>query len=107
MILYLSGPMTGITGYNFPAFNFAAESLECAGYSVINPADHGAQGGEAAWIDYIIRDIGHVFHAHGLAMLPAWETSRGARIEVAVAINRHIPIRDIQDWITLAQELKS
>lgn len=37
--IYDSGPMTGLPGLNFPAFDAAAKQLRAAGYDVVNPAE--------------------------------------------------------------------
>jgi hypothetical protein len=39
-MLYISGPMGGLPGFNYPAFNFAAKRLRDLGYNVLNPAEH-------------------------------------------------------------------
>lgn len=40
-MIYVSGPMTGYIGHNFPAFFEAEQQLRAAGYDVINPARKG------------------------------------------------------------------
>lgn len=39
MRLYLAGPMSGLPGFNFPAFHAAAKVLREAGYIIISPAE--------------------------------------------------------------------
>jgi hypothetical protein len=100
MKLYLAGPMTGIADYNFPAFDEAAKQLRGAGHTVFNPAENdrmngfdatGLQGHEAAEHGFDLRtalkqDLSWICdHAEGIALLPGWEASKGARAEVALA----------------------
>jgi len=35
---------------------------------------------------------------HGVALLPGWETSRGARREVQMADDLQMPVRPVQAW---------
>jgi hypothetical protein len=98
--LYLAGPMTSIESYNFPAFDAAAKQLRAAGHTVFNPAENdrengfnatGLKGHEAAEHGFDLRetlkqDLSWICdHAEGLALLPGWEKSKGARAEVALA----------------------
>lgn len=100
--LYLAGPMTGIEHYNFPAFDAAAKQLREAGHTVFNPADNDRENGfdgksaagdpvEAAAKGFNLRealkqDLSWICdHAEGIALLPGWEESKGARTEVALA----------------------
>ena len=46
-IIYIAGPMTGLTGLNLNSFNRAEEFLVSQGYEVRNPARLGAD-----WADY-------------------------------------------------------
>ena len=99
MKLYLAGPMTGIEHYNFPAFDAAAKQLREARHTVFNPAENdrengfdatGLKGTEAAEHGFDLRtalkqDLSWICdHAEGIALLPGWEESKGARAEVAL-----------------------
>ncbi len=88
MKLYLAGPMTGIDGYNYPAFNAAADRLRQMGHVVFNPAE--AHGGETGLplSSYFEKDLPEVCRADAVAVLPGWENSKGATIEVELA--RHL-----------------
>ena len=66
---YISGPMTGIPDYNFPAFNAAAADLAAAGHDVVNPADNGADESKS-WADYLREDIRLVLDCDAVALLP-------------------------------------
>lgn len=99
--LYLSGPMTNIADHNFPAFNAAARLLESAGFDVLNPAAYGE--GEMSWADYLRRDLRDVLKARGVAVLPGWESSKGARLEVHVASELGLPVLPVDTWIELTE----
>jgi hypothetical protein len=87
MKLYLSGPMTGIPEFNFPAFHKAAASLRASGYEVVNPAElDAADTTPMAWEDYLRRDLRVLLDCQGIALLPGWENSRGAKLESTVAL---------------------
>lgn len=101
MRIYLAGPMRGIPEFNFPAFFAAADRLKKAGHLVFNPAEHdvnsdfrpqGASGNEdLGEMGFDLRrafaaDTGFITStADAVALLPGWETSSGARAELAVA----------------------
>ena len=89
---YLSGPMTGLPDFNRPAFHAAAATLRAQGHVVINPAEVDL-GPDATWVDYmrvhlaeIARRVTQVF------VLPGWESSRGAQLEVHVARALGLPV---------------
>ncbi|MFD1213357.1 DUF4406 domain-containing protein [Arthrobacter sp. GCM10027362] len=100
--LCIVGPMTGLPEYNYPAFHAAASRLRVAGYSVTNPADNRLPEG-AKWVEYMDRAIPQIFEAEGLALLPGYRSSNGARIEVAIARHRGIPIRTVDRWVADAE----
>jgi len=87
--VYISGPMTGIKDFNFPAFNKVADKLRAEGYEVLNPADHGA--GED-WEYYMKKDVKMVADCDMIVVLDKWHQSRGARIEVFLASRLSIPV---------------
>lgn len=82
--VYISGPMTGMPDYNYPAF-YAADSLLRArfGCQVINPA---RQEVRPSWEAYMRHDVNLLREATALFQLPGWERSRGARIEYELAV---------------------
>lgn len=82
--VYVAGPMTGIVDHNFPAFNEMADLLRGLGYHVENPADHGVIDG-AEWADYLRHDISRLASCEALVLLPGWDRSRGALLEVHIA----------------------
>ncbi len=80
--IYLSGPMTGLPDFNYPAFNAEAARLRALGYEVVNPAENPEQ---ATWADYMRQDIPQLLTCDTLALLPAWHNSRGAKLEHHIA----------------------
>jgi hypothetical protein len=82
--VYIVGPMTGLPGFNFPAFHQAAAALTAAGHEPINPARRGVVPGWE-WTDYIRRAICDLATADGIHLLPGWEHSRGAVLEEHIA----------------------
>lgn len=96
MGIYLSGPMTGIADHNFPAFNVGAARLCSQGLHVINPAEGFGGVQSHSWETYIRRDIGYLLRVEEVRVLPGWEHSRGARLEVLVAQSIGIPVLTLE-----------
>lgn len=89
-LVYISGPMGGLPKLNFPAFNDAAKRLRRSGFAVVNPAELDAKIPKAQrkdweWSDYLRRDIAVLMRCECVVVLPNWEKSRGARLEVQTA----------------------
>ncbi len=115
-VWYIAGPMSGIPKFNTPLFNRVAKILRSRGHSVINPAelDSDKMQGLAAsstdgdahalcdecgesWGDVLARDVRLIANkVTTILMLPGWETSRGARLELYVA--RLCDIRVVMWW---------
>lgn len=81
--IYIAGPMTGLPGYNFAAFNAKAAELRAEGWHVENPAEHGHIDG-AGWADYLRWDISRIATCGAIYLLPGWQASKGASLEVAI-----------------------
>jgi Domain of unknown function (DUF4406) len=94
---YISGKITGLADLNVPKFK-AAESLlrTCYG-TVINP--HvlcKSLGVNTPWHIYMRRCIGALPDADVVFLLDDWKQSRGAMVEVIVAIFLKIPVVAIE-----------
>jgi hypothetical protein len=96
--LYLAGPMTGIEDFNYPAFNAMAERLRTAGYEVENPADHGTVEG-AVWADYMAYDLTRLGLCGMVALLPGWDLSQRAKLEVMIAEHLGMKVVNAHDLI--------
>lgn len=90
-MIYLSGPMSGLPDNNYPAFDAEAERLRSLGYVVVNPAETSA-GEDLPWTQYLRNDIKAMMDCTMLALLPGWQNSRGAHLEVQIAHRLDMPI---------------
>ena len=84
MRLYVSGPMTGIENHNFPAFNAAAAKVRELGHEAINPVDINPDP-TTPWLLCLRADIKALCDCDGLVLLPGWERSTGAQLELHIA----------------------
>jgi len=94
MILYLSGPMTGLPDYNYPTFAHEAARLRGLGHDVLNPAENFAGDTSRPRHEYIRHDVALLLMAEAVAVLPGWRRSKGALLEVAIAEELALPILD-------------
>jgi hypothetical protein len=83
---YLAGPMTGYEEHNFPAFEKLAAHLRQHGHIVVNPAELEAleTGPRKEWAYYLKRDLKELLTCDHIAVMPNWQRSRGATLEVYV-----------------------
>lgn len=93
--IYIAGPMTGLPGFNYAAFDKAAAKLRAEGiWEVVSPAEIGNRYGDPEAINADPKLLAAVVAAetHALAeceaiyLLPCWNKSAGARRELAQAI---------------------
>jgi hypothetical protein len=104
---YLCGPMRGFPSWNAAAFDECAGRWRDAGWLVVNPvglasgldvrsaseAQLDAVAGDPAWLrNVILADCSHVAKADALALLPGWEASFGATVEVSLALFLGLPL---------------
>lgn len=106
--IYIAGPMRGHENWNFLAFDTAEKHWSAEGWHVFNPAAMCRALGYAHFedgraipssvegrrhVEHVIRgDIDCIMMSDALAVLPGWESSRGATVEVAVALFLGMPI---------------
>ena len=100
MKLYISGPITGVPNYQ-ENFTKAETILKQTGHEVINPCTVVLDD-SATWEDYMKADIPLMLMCGGVAVLPGWEASAGARLEVDIAQRLNMPIKDVYGWINEA-----
>jgi Domain of unknown function (DUF4406) len=106
MKVYLAGKMRGVPAFNAPAFAYWTEHLRRAGHEVYSPSemsdklfgaavrenaegDEARMGGDALTIGRTVFHLDMAFiclHADAVALLPGWQTSKGATAEYAAAV---------------------
>lgn len=80
--VYLSGPMSGIADNNFPAFHEWAARLRGQGFDVVSPAEIQEAG---TWELCLRADLRELCACDAIALMPGWEASKGANLELHVA----------------------
>ena len=100
MHVYLAGPMSGKEQFNYPAFREAASVLRDWGYEVTNPVEIDDVAGvrgvisqsfglieKSGWAECLGRDVARIADSavDGVVVLPGWQQSKGASLEVHVA----------------------
>jgi hypothetical protein len=83
---------------NLKMFHAAEKALTALGYQVENPVRH--QGNPSGtWQDYMRAGLVTMLTCDGVALLPGWIQSRGARAEYSAALSIDIPVRELIDWL--------
>lgn len=95
--IYISGPMTGLPDLNFPAFHAAAERLRERGYATVNPAEINAET-SGDWHFYMKADIKALCDCDALALLPGWQNSNGAQLELHIAHRLGLEIGTVDEF---------
>lgn len=80
---YLSGTMSSLPDFNYPAFNALAASLRNEGMTVENPAENPVFG---SWEANMKQAITQLMKCSAIVMLEGWENSKGANIEFDLAL---------------------
>jgi len=84
--------MSGLPLLNFPAFHAEAARLRKLGYEVVNPAELNPDP-SATWETCMRTDIKALMDCDGIALLPGFDASRGASVELYLA--RTLGMREV------------
>jgi hypothetical protein len=88
-LVYISGPMSGLPDFNFPAFFHAQRALASVGIESINPAQLDLDEDQLSgmeWAEFLRRDLAAMMAdgVNSVVLLPGWRNSRGATLEAYV-----------------------
>lgn len=97
--VYISGPMTGYPAFNYPAFNETAARWRAAKWYVENPAENFDGRTDLAYSTYIREDIAMLRRVDAIALLPGWEHSEGAKLEILLASKLGLECYDAHDCV--------
>lgn len=109
--VYIAGPMRGYEFYNFTEFDIAAQVIRSRGDHPVSPADLDRQHGfdglrcglDTDWntvppaFDLYLamrRDLDALETCTRIVLLPGWENSRGAKLELATAQWHGLKVED-------------
>lgn len=98
MTIYLSGPMSGLPENNYPAFHEAAARLRRLGLRVENPAEN-APPACGSWQGYMRLALVQLARCDGVALLPGWRQSSGARLENCIARRLGLDVRPLEAFL--------
>lgn len=99
--VYISGPMTGLPDFNYPAFNKAAAELRAYGLHVENPAENPTPECNS-WLGFMRLAVVQIASCDHVVTLPGWENSRGAKVEVELARGMGLPVRPLHEFLRAA-----
>jgi hypothetical protein len=95
--IYLSGKITGDPYYAIK-FKSAEYPLTKAGYMVVNPC-LVVPANCASWTEAMKLALREMLVCDGVALLPDWKNSKGAKIEERLARNIGLEVKPIAEWI--------
>ena len=96
--IYIAGPMSGLPGLNYAAFNALAKKLRAKGHHVENPAENPEPPG-GAWSDYMRMAIAQLITCDTVVLLPGWSKSRGAKVENRLAIDLGLEVITVREML--------
>lgn len=97
-VIYIAGPMTGLPEFNYPSFQNAAVLLRAIGHEVEDPStnENPTPDDYHGWLR---AGLAQLIRCDAVALLPGWESSGGARLEVNVAATLGLRVAPFADWL--------
>lgn len=83
--VYVSGPMRGKPGFNYPQFRAIAANQRAAGKTVNCPAENFGGDSTRKLSEYMAKDLRMVLESDAIILMPGWRNSEGARLEASMA----------------------
>lgn len=80
------------------SFDRAEALLEGEGHEPINPMRRGVDENKT-WLDYMRDSLRDIAEADGIALLPGWEGSRGARVEARLGRGLGLDVMSLGAWL--------
>jgi hypothetical protein len=96
MTLYIAGKVTGDPVYR-QKFLDAEGRLSAVGYNPVNPT--AFIPARATWKLAMRQALSEMLKCGGIALLPDWRRSKGARLERRIAKKLGIPCASLEQWI--------
>lgn len=90
--IYISGKITGLPiGEVIAKFHAAEAKIRRFGFEPVSPLSNGLPL-ETDWADHMGKDIALLLKADAIYLLPDYNESKGARIELCVALQQRMPV---------------
>lgn len=96
LIYYLSGPMSGIEGYNYSEFERVTDMLEDAGFTIEsphrNPHPEIKLDDAQLWAYMLSLSLRQMSRCNSIILMTGWPQSRGVRRELSIAFKNNWPV---------------
>lgn len=107
--VYIAGPMTGYPRWNKAEFDHAESIIALRGQEPLNPFnlnpvpereshEFNNEEYEALWQICMRKAVAAIATVDRIVVLSGWENSRGARVEVQLALDLGIPVETLGMW---------
>lgn len=113
MKVFISGPMTGIEGYNFPKFNRYETILTEKGYEVVNPVhickkykEKEVLASTKVFNQMVNEELQELVKCDAIFLLDGWNESEGSKLELENALMHDLKIITEEDILQRNKELE-
>ena len=99
--LYVAGPISGLPDLNRMTFRNCTKRLRDLGYLVVNPHEICFDLNADLWTQCMRRCISKLMECDLIILLPGWQNSKGANMEVNLARQLGMMAIEVEDFIKL------